>query len=1063
VAAILLASGGEAVWAQRHSGTLSGAVVDATGAAVSGARLVVRTSASEQPRDASTDAQGSFVFEDLPAAEYEIAVTASGFRPLLERALRVEQDRVCRVTLRLEVGPASETLEVNAKTSAVDVQDGAIEDVLDLMELAEFIQDTRTITDLGYFGPGVARRAAGGLGSGFVVGGARADSTNFLLDGFNDHDPRTGNTEVMPNWDAIEEFRIQSTGEAAEYGRMAGGVMTVVLRSGANRLHGSVFEFARTSELGARNFFDLRKSDMLRNQAGATLSGPVTLPGIYRGNDRTFFLVSWEGLVQSQGNYQYSNVPTAAEQVGDFSQSFTVAGQRVTVNDPLTGKPFPQNVVPQSRFDAIAARLAPFYPLPNRTDPLTNFETYQTTETRYHSAVARIDEHINSKNTLSLRYLVRLNGSTSPYAGSDLGGFGNRNSSRPVLTGLEDTHAFGPSLVNEFRAGLTRYSEHDRSAFGSQDVNAAFGLPGPGATNLDGFPRFTILNLASLGDSSSTPFNLTINTYDVGEALSWTRGRHMLKFGADILRTQFFQQLSNNVRGTYNFLGRWTSYPWADFLLGLPDSTSRQSTSLTTYLFSTDAGFFVQDQFMIAPRLTLSYGVRYERMTPPEEKYGRMSSFVPALRQVVIADPSTVPNLAALLSAAGLTGRVTTAAAAGLPRSLVYGNGRNFAPRIGFAWRPTGKDGTMVRGGYGIYYSNSLLDPIRNDLTNIYPFTISQTFNRVAAQPAALTLENPFPAALASLPGITNANGFDTHPGAQYVQSYTLSVDRQLGADTTIEVDYIGSRGTHLGQRYDLNQPFRASIYNGNFPRPYAGFGTINYYSFGANSVYNGATLLLRRRWHRGLYYGITYTYAKSIDDASQVSGSSTGGYAGVQDARSLAAERGRSDWDTGHTFTAYGSYALPWRNRLLHGWSISSSALLYTGQPFTPRLANANLTLGEATRPDRVSSGKLANPTANDWFNVSAFPLVPLGTFRFGNSGRNILDAPGSITINAALARSFRLSERVRAQFRCEAINVPNHANLGVPVDTVDSKNAGQILTADSGRSIQFGVRLWF
>ncbi len=1061
--AALLAIGGEAVWGQPHTGTLAGAVVDASGAAVSGARLLIRTNPSGRPRETCSDAQGDFVLEGLTPAEYEITVTSSGFRQLLERGVRVEQDRTARITLRLQVGPASETLEVNAKAAEVDVQDGAIEDVLDLMELAEFIQDTRTITDLGYFGPGVARRAAGGMGSGFVVGGARADSTNFLLDGFNDHDPRTGNTEVMPNWDAIEEFRIQTTGEAAEYGRMAGGVMTVVLRSGGNRLHGSLFEFGRTSALGARNFFDLRKSDTLRNQAGATVSGPVTLPGIYRGNDRTFFLLSWEGLAQSQGNYQYSNVPTAAEQAGDFSHSILAAGQPVTVNDPLTGKPFPQNIIPQSRFDAIARRLAPFYPIPNRTDPLTNFETYQTTVSRYHSVVARIDEHLSSKNTLSLRYLTRLNGGTSPYAGSDLGEFGNRNSSRPALAGVEDTHAFGPTLVNEFRAGLTRYSEHDRSAFGGQDVNAALGLPGPAGAGLDGFPRFTILNLASLGDSSSAPLNLTINTYDAGDSVSWTRGRHMLKFGADILRTQFFQQLSNNARGTYNFLGRWTSDPWADFLLGLPDSTSLQSTSFTTYLFSTDVGLFAQDQFLISPRLTLSYGVRYERMTPPEEKYGRMSSFVPALGQVVIADASTLPNLPALLSAGGLTGRVTTASAAGLPRSLVYGNNHDFAPRIGFAWRPTGGDGLVVRGGYGIYYANSLMDPIRNDLTNIYPFTISQTFNRVSGRPTALTLEDPFPAALASLPGVTNANGFDTHPGAQYVQSYTLSVDRQLGADTTLEIDYIGSRGTHLGQRYDLNQPFRGAMYNGNFPRPYQGFGTINYYSFGANSVYNGATLFLHRRWRHGLYYGVTYTYAKSIDDASQVSGSSTGGYAGVQNSRDLGAERGRSDWDTGHTFTAYGSYALPGRSRLLHGWSVSTTALLYTGQPFTPRLANANLTLGEATRPDRTASGKLANPTANEWFDVSAFPLVPLGTFRFGNSGRNILDAPGSITVNAAIARSFQLSEGVRTQFRCEVMNAPNHANLGVPVDTVDSKNAGQILTADSGRSIQFGVRLWF
>lgn len=1062
--ALLLALGGSgAVWGQEYRGTLTGTVVDASGAGVSGANVSARTNTAGQTRQTSTDSEGRFAFEGLSAAEYELTVTKIGFRPLVERGVRVDRDRLGPATLRLEVGASSEAVQVNARTADLDAEDGAIGDALDLMELAEFIQDTRTITDLGYFGPGVARRAAGGIGSGFVIGGARADSTNFLLDGFSDHDPRTGGTEVMPNWDAIEEFRIQATGEAAEYGRMAGGVMTVVLRGGGNRLHGSLFEFGRASAFGTRNFFDLRKSDFLSNQAGATLSGPVTLPGVYHRKDRTFFMLSWEGLVQSQGNYQYSEVPTAAEQAGDFSHSVSVTGKPVVVNDPLTGKPFPQDRIPATRFDGIAQRLAPFYPLPNRLDPATNYTAYQVTDYRYHSLVARIDEHVTAKNTLSMRYLERFNGGTSPYSGSDLGLFGSRNSNHPLLTGIDDTHVFNGAVVNEFRVGLTRYSEHDTSAFGGQDVNAALGLPGGIPSTLAGFPRFTLLNLATLGDASSQPLNLTINTYDLGESLAWTHGRHMLKLGTDALRTQFFQQLSNNARGTFNFLGRWTSDPWADFLLGLPDSTSRQSTSLTTYLFSTDVGLFAQDEFAVSSRLTLSYGLRYERLTPPYEKYGRLSSFVPALRQVVIADASSIPNLSGLLSAAGLTGRVTTASAAGLPGSLVYGNTHDFAPRIGFALRPGGGDRTVIRGGYGIYYANSLLDPIRNDLTNIYPFTISQTFNRVSNQPAALTLQNPFPASLASLPGVTNANGFETHPGAQYVESYTLSIDRQLGENTTVEFDYIGSRGTHLGQRYDINQPFRAASYNGNFPRPYPGFGTINYYGFGANSVYNGGTLMLRRPWRRGIYYGLTYTYAKSIDDASQVSGSSIGGYPGVQNSRDLAAERGRSDWDTGHTFTAYSSYTPLFQSRALRGWSISTSALLYTGQPFTPQLANANLNLGEANRPDRAGSGKLANPSVADWFDVSAFPLIPAGAFRFGDSGRNILDAPGSITINTAVSRNFYFSDGVRLQFRCEAINVPNHPNFGIPVDTVDSKNAGQILSANPGRSIQFGMRVWF
>ena len=1043
-------------------GTLAGNVIDAAGGAIAGAVITAQPGSGSASREAVSDASGRFILPNLFAGDYEVAVTKAGFRPLRKKGVRIDPDRTVQLEFQMDVGPASERLEVSGKTSSVDTGEDIIESLMDVAEMSEMVQNLRDFTDLAYFGPGVARRAAGALGSGFVIGGARADSTNFLVDGFNDHDPRTGGTEVTPNWDAIEEFRVQATGEAAEYGRMAGGVITAQLRTGGNRLHGSAFEFTRSSTLGARNFFDVRKSESLRNQGGVTLNGPVVIPRAYRGEDRTFFLVSWEGLLQSQRYDRLSEVPTPLERAGDFSQSLAATGRPVTIIDPLTGSPFPQNRIPASRIDPTALSLAGFYPLPDRLDPATNYQTDAATRSQYQSVVAKLDEHFGSKDWLSVRYLMRNNSGLSPYTGSDLGIFGTNTASRPTLAGISHTYTFGPSLVNELRLGYTRFAERDTSVHAGQNFNAALGLPGGTDPNQFGFPRFTILNLAALGDPANLPLNLTINTYDAAEALSWTRGDHLLKFGIDALRTQFFQQLANNSRGTFNFLGRWTSDAWSDFLLGLPDSTTRQSRADTAYLFSTDIGIFAQDQFAVTPRLTLSYGLRYEAMRPPYEKYGRLSSFLPQIDRLVLASAEGVPDLASLLAAAGLTGRVTTAADAGLPRSLVYSSNLDFAPRFGFSFRPFAKRNSVVRGGYGIYYANSLLDPIRNDLTNTYPFAISQTFNRVAGQPNALTFQNPFPAALASLPGVNNASGFEVRPGAQYVQSYTLSVDQEFGSSTTLEIDYIGSRGTHLGQRYDLNQPFRSAATPGGL-RPFPGFGTINYYSFGANSVYNGGTLVLRRRYRRGLFYGLTYVYSKSIDDASQVSGSSQGDYPGAQNSRNLAAERGRSDWDTGHAFTAFASYTPPWKSKLLRGWALSGDARLYTGQPFTPRVANANLNLGEADRPDRIGTGRLANPTVAEWFNVAAFPTVPMGAYRFGNSGRNILDGPGGVYVNFALSRSIRLSDRVTVQLRGEAINALNHPNFGLPVNYVDAKNAGQILSADAGRNVQFGLRVRF
>ncbi len=1067
IAVCLAILSGGALWGQVPTGTLAGNVRDASGAAVSAAAVSIRSDANNGIRELSTDPNGAFKASNLAPGGYQITVSKTGFRMLRESGVEVELDRTTQISLLLELGTVSDSVEVPSKATADDTQ-GVLDELFTMAELMEFVQDTRTVTDLAYLASGVARRASGGLGSGFVVGGARADNTNFILDGFSDYDPRTGGPEVMPNYDAIEEFRIQTTGNTAEYGRMAGGVLNMVLRSGANGLHGGAFEYLRSDRFSARNFFDVAKSPLLSNQFGATLGGPVVIPRIYTGKDRTFFLLSWETLRQSSGANNLSEVPTALERSGDFSRSVDATGRPVVVDDPLNGAAFPGNRIPVSRLDPVALRVVPYYPLPNSLNPTDNYHADASSHTDWNSLLLKLDEHVGEKDTISFRYVTRPNETMNPYSGGATGLFGSHANTRPTLAGLTYTRVFGPALVNEFRVGFVRMRDHEQSNYAGQNIDSQLGLPAAVAPpQLFGFPSFTVLNLATVGDSTSLPLDFTVNNYEAADSVSWVHGRHLLKFGGDVLRTQFFQQLNSNTNGAFNFLGRWSSVPFADFLLGLPDSTSRQSSSSPAYLFSTDAGLFVQDQFAVNSRLTLNFGLRYEMMRPPYEKYGRMSSFVPELGMVAIASEATIPDLAQRVADAGLTGHVTTAAQAGLPNSLVYPNDLNFAPRFGFAFRPSGKSNLVVRGGYGIYYADSLLNPVRNDLTNVYPFAVSQTFNRVSGQPGALTLEDPFPAKLASLPGVTNANGFELHPRPQYLQSYSLSVERQLDAVTVIDVEYAGSRGTHLERQYDLNQPFRSAaleLLNGTFPRPFNSFGTIDFYSFGSNSVYNSGSLTLRRSFRNGFFYGLTYVYSKSIDDASQISGNSTGDYPGAQDSRDLRAERGRSDWDTGHSLMMFGSYALPSRGAAwLRGWQISTTARLYTGQPFTPRVGNANLNLGEANRPDRLSQGTLPDPSVSEWFNLAAFPVVPAGAFRFGNSGRNILDGPGSATVNAALSKNFRLRDLASAQLRCEAINVFNRANFGLPVDLVDAKNAGQLVSADPGRALQFGLRLRF
>ena len=1054
-------------YGQIPTGAISGTVTDVSAAALPGARVQAKSTDTNSTREALTGEDGAFRISNLTPGDYEIAITKEGFHPLRQTGIPVELERTAQLSLVLEVGQVAENVDVSAKPQNIDDTLSQLTDLLKFDEIMNLVQDSRTVTDLAYLISGVGRKARGGLGSGFVVGGARADNTNFILDGFSDYDPRTGGAQAMPNYDAVQEFRVQTTGSVAEFGHMAGGAMNIVLRNGTNRLHGSVFEFTRSDAMTARNFFDAQKSDLLRNQFGATLAGPLTIPHLYNGYDRTFFLMSWESLHQSSGENRISEVPTLLERAGDFSQTLNAAGRPTTITDPLSKTPFPLNRIPTARLDPIAQRLAGYYPSANDSDPLGNYHADADNRTHFESLLLKLDEHVDDRNMLAFRYITRLNATASPYSGSDLGLFGANAHTRPTFAGVNYTHIFGPATVNEFRAGLVRMSDHERSAYGGQDINAQVGLPAVMDPHLDGFPRVTILNLAALGDSTAMPLDFTGNNYEIADTVSRAHGRHIIRFGGDLLRTQFFRNLDSNTRGTYNFLGRWSSVPFADLLLGMPDSTARQSSSGPVYFFNTDLGAFVQDQFDVSARLTLSLGVRYDRMGSPSEKYGRSSSFVRQLGKVVIADARPLPGLTQEIQAAGLIGLVTTADKAGLPHSLVYANDHDFAPRFGFSLRPFAKRNTVLRGGYGIYYADSLLNPVLNSLSNVYPFTISQTFTRNSASPTALTLQNPFPANLASLPGVTNVYGFALHPRPQYLQSYSLSIEQPIGDVTTLEIEYAGSRGTHLEQQYDLNQPFREAqlqLPNGSFPRPFAGFGTINYYDFGSNSVYNSGSITVRRAWRNGLFYGASYVFAKSIDDASQVSGNSQGDYPGVQNSRDLAAERGRSDWDTKHSLLLFGSCVLPFRgNRWIRGWQVSTNGRIYSGQPFTPRVGNANLNLGEANRPDRIANGALSQPSVDDWFELGAFPVVPRKAYRFGNSGRNILNGPGTAAIDAALMKNFRLHERYRLQFRAEAINVMNHANFGLPVNFVDAQNAGRIVSADSPRVMQLGVRVWF
>ncbi len=636
------------------------------------------------------------------------------------------------------------------------------------------------------------------------------------------------------------------------------------------------------------------------------------------------------------------------------------------------------------------------------------------------------------------------------------------------LFGLTYNYSFTPTLLNELRAGYTRTGHDERSQDAGRDFAGQFGIPGTTKEpTLLGFPRFSIRNLENLGDGPGEPIIYTINDYQGAETLTWVKDRHLVKLGGDILRTQSFQQSSsNNARGTFNFIGRWTNVPLADFLLGLLNDASRQVGANPAYLFWTRVGLFIEDDFKVTPNLTLNLGLRNEMVTPPVEKYGRFSNFIPSMAKLVVADDRALPDLQQRIAGGALEGKVGLARDYGLPESLVYGNYKDFAPRLGFAWRPLGGDRSVLRGGYGIFYAGSVNDQIRADLTGSFPLAVSQTFNRVPNEPGVLTLSNPFPASRAAIQGVLNANAYEWHAAAQYLQSWNFTLEREIGAGAALEIAYVGSKGTHLRRKYDYNQPFRSPALrqqDGTFPRPIQGFNTINLYAFSSNSSYNAGMITLRKRFARGLFYRLSYVYAKSIDNASQIAGNSSGGYPGAQNARHLAGERGRSDWDIRHTFTMSFTYETPFRSRLLRGWQVAGSGRAYTGSAVHAARLKSGPGPGRGGSAGSQRERQPGRAHAGAMFDLAAFSVVPTGSFRFGNSGRNILDGPSLVVMNVSLMKKFLVRENRFAQFRWEVFNATNHTNFALPHDFVNAPNGGTITQVDDARTMQFALKYQF
>lgn len=1083
--------------AQVPTATLVGQVFDSSKAVIPGATVQIRDTATNQIRTTQTGTQGDYTISNLNAGDFDVTISKPGFQTMHETQLVLAADQTARLDATLLIGKATETVDVSSSAGLLNTDNSTLGNVITPLETMEIPLNGRDFNDLAFTVAGVQPAEQKAKGAPYVANGSRADSSGVYIDGINDESPRDAGAQIKPPLDSIQEFRMETSDYAAQYGRLSGSVVNMVTKRGSNQFHGSLFDFIRNDYLDATPFdfstIPIVKTKLRQNDFGGDFSGPIIIPHIYNGHNRTFFSLSLESFRNVEGTNSYGIVPSQLERTGDFSQSNTGGTPYYFHNPAVSSKvacappappaiptpsqvagclyPAPYDQIPE--LDSVAKKLLSYYPLPNIPGALPGVDNYvvQTNSiNNYNNGLLRIDEMLTSRDQVSGRFLRDFNVATKPTAGSDLGTFGTATAVHETLIGVQYTRVFTPSLVNAFAYGRTRTVSDESSNDAGTNYALQLGIPDTTTIpSLEDFPSFKPSGYETIGDDASTPISYVVNDYDGSDLVTWTHGKNTFKFGGDILHVQLFQPTNTDKNGAFTYDGKFTdtghSNALADLFAGYPASSILMTGGNTNHLIQTNYAGFAQDDFNATDRLTLNLGLRYELQTLPAEENGQLSNFVPSLGKIVYTNASAVPNISSILAQSGLTNYYISAADAGYPAALIHTNNLRFSPRVGFAYRPFNNDKTVIRGGYGIFYTGIRLTVIRTNLAGQYPFSATTTYSAVSPSSKGagsnfISPTNPFPQSGGSLKGILTPNGYDPNAPSGNLQSYNLTIERALGWKMTLELSYAGSKGTHLPQEEDFNQERTEDV---NSSRPFPIFSAITMMNFNGPSNYNSGQVTLKKLLQHGLFFRANYTYAKSLDEQSGANYAGGGGYSMFQNVLNPSAEYGRSDFDIRHNFTVAVVYRTGSRSYFLRDWQVSGDVLAYSGQPFTVKVSG-NQDLGQPTRPNQLCNGTLSHRTLSEWFNPACYATPPAGTF--GNTGRNTLSGPDRVTVNLAVARIFTLPHRFGSfEFRLEGFNALNHPSFGYPTSIVESTKTAGVISSTTGnqRLVQISGRYTF
>jgi Carboxypeptidase regulatory-like domain/TonB dependent receptor len=1050
---VFLASAG---LAQTTFGSITGTVTDPTGAVVPKAAVSVTNQGTGAVWHATTAATGVFNVPELDVGTYEVRVSAAGFTTFERSGLILSANQVINVPVRLALGSTTTLAEVTARTPVINTETATVSSVITNSDLQQLpLSVARHAGDQGFYAFTLLNTGVADVptSSTPIVQGVR-QNTGVLptMDGIAVMAYPIGPGPVQPSLDAVQEVNVVTANAPAEF--TTAGTFTVVTKSGTNQFHGGAFWDYNGQSLNARSFFSSTVPPRVYNNFAADIGGPIR-------KNKAFFYADYEGSREEAKNLLVANVPLPAWRAGDFS---SLVSQGVTVTNPFTGQPFPNNQIPPSLISPVSQKMQSFlFPLPNSGGPGAQANNYTalfpgtTGFTRYDHVDGRVDYDINSRDTvfgrvswrrLPLNYVnvVPSIGSVTQIRHGDSG----------VLSW---THTFSPALVNEFRAGATRQRNLYYPTVVGSNLLQQWGIQGISTQGIHDVPIVDITPVTPINmDLACDSYNDNLDTnFEVIDDLSWTAGEHFMKIGVEAIRDQLGGQfISSNVYGDFEFPGVFSGFGYSDFLLGLPQTTTVSVPTPRTYLRSTTWGVYAQDQYRVTPRLTLNYGLRWELEGPYYHKLGAIYSFDPKNGDLVVPDgalnrvnpffPSTIP--------------IVTAAQAGYPdKTLVDFPKDNFEPRVGFAYKPFASGTTVIRGGYGIY-GNLIYGTLAENMTG-GPFSGSATYENAVTNGVPLF---SFPRPLLSagtLASVENVQGTNPNLVTPYTQQWNLTTERQLG-QVGFRVSYVGSRSVNLVYERNLDQPPPSTTPFSVSELPYPLYRQIIWADNGGSESYNALETSVQKTYGRNLTFNTGWTWAKDLTDTedSGGGGSSFGGQV-IENQFNRAAEWANSSITPTHRFYAAAIYALPVgngqrflsnTNRLvsgvLGGWRTSWNAVIQSGQFFTPSFdgfdpSNTNLFGG---RPDRIGSGKLSSgQSLNDWFNANAFKIPgcpnsnpvcpdPADVGRFGNSGLNILRGPRFATLDASLMKSFPLRENAHLEFQVNLVNALNHPNFVTP-----------------------------